>query len=64
MAGVPAKFVKYRFSESLRELLRNTDLSSIFDCFSKEEIPLIYSETEEDIKKLLIMHSKPKAEEK
>lgn len=43
VAGVPAKIVKYRFDESMREKLESIDFEAIDDQFIKDNIDLLYS---------------------
>jgi acetyltransferase-like isoleucine patch superfamily enzyme len=43
VAGNPAKVIKYRFDEEIREKLLKTDICKLFDSFEKNTIDLIYS---------------------
>lgn len=47
--GVPAKIIKYRFSEELIQKLLNTDIKQLFDSFTKEDINDIYSPLNETL---------------
>lgn len=49
VGGNPAKLIKYRFDDTLREKLISIDLRKLFDSFNKEQIDLIYSKLNEDI---------------
>jgi acetyltransferase-like isoleucine patch superfamily enzyme len=49
VGGNPAKHIKYRFSENLREKLLKIDIVSLFDSFKENDLPLIYSTISEDI---------------
>ncbi len=49
VGGNPAKFIKWRFNENCRNKLCETDIVSLFDKFSKEDIPLIYENLSEDV---------------
>ena len=52
-AGVPAKVIKSRFSDALKEKLVNTDVNKLFSKFTKEDLEQIYSTNEDDITALL-----------
>lgn len=54
VGGNPAKVIKYRFDESLRNKLLNTDIISIFDKLKQEDLDLFYHDlTEESLKTIL-----------
>lgn len=54
VGGNPAKLIKYRFDENLRNKLLKTDIVKLFDSFKKEDLDLIYSDlTEEVLNKIL-----------
>lgn len=54
VGGVPAKVIKYRFSDSIIKKLLSVDIKKLFDSFSESDIDLIYSDlTEENIDQLL-----------
>ena len=54
VGGNPAKIIRYRFPENIREKLSEINLSVLFDSFSKEDISLIYSElTEQTLDEIL-----------
>ena len=41
--GNPAKLIRYRFEENIREKLLQIDICKLFDSFKKDNIDLIYS---------------------
>ncbi len=49
VGGNPAKIIKYRFEEKLRERLKKTDVAKLFDKFEEKDIDKIYSELNEDL---------------
>lgn len=49
VAGIPAKIIKYRFSEELRKELLNIDIPALFDTFKEDDMTLVYSELNFDI---------------
>ncbi|MCQ2597745.1 MAG: CatB-related O-acetyltransferase [Treponema sp.] len=54
MGGNPAKLIKYRFEEIIRNKLLNIDIVKLFETFSEKDISDIYSPlTEEHLDKLL-----------
>lgn len=54
VGGNPAKIIKYRFNEKLRNDLLNINIVQLFDTFKKTDMDLVYSElTEESLKKIL-----------
>jgi len=54
VGGNPARVIKYRFGEKLRQRLCAIDIVKLFDSFKKEDISLIYEGlTEEVLDKLL-----------
>lgn len=54
VGGNPARLIRYRFKENLRDKLQKTDVVKLFDSLKKEDIPLIYeSLTEEKLEKFI-----------
>ncbi|MDE5580431.1 MAG: CatB-related O-acetyltransferase [Treponemataceae bacterium] len=49
VGGNPAKIIKYRFEEKLREKLKKTDVAKLFDKFEEKDIDKIYSKLNEDL---------------
>lgn len=49
VGGNPAKLIRYRFDENLRAKLEKTDVSSLFDRFKKEDMPLVYSKLDDEV---------------
>jgi len=49
VGGNPAKHIKYRFSENLREKLLKIDIVKLFDSFTEKDIDLIYTPLTEEI---------------
>lgn len=49
VGGNPARLIKWRFDERLRERLSQLDVASLFDKFTKDDIPLMYSPLDEEI---------------
>ena len=49
VGGSPAKLIKWRFEESLRNKLLKIDIVRLFDSFKKEDMELVYSDLTEDI---------------
>jgi len=49
VGGNPAKHIRYRFSENLREKLLKTDIVKLFNSFTKDNIDLIYTPLTEEI---------------
>ena len=55
VGGNPAKHIRYRFSENLRERLLKIDIVKLFNSFTKDNLDLIYAPlTEEILERLLI----------
>ena len=55
VAGNPARVIKYRFDEKLRNRLCNIDIVRLFDSFQEEDLPLIYSDlTDEVLDRLML----------
>ena len=52
--GIPAKVIKYRFSEELINKLLNIDIKKLFDSFSYDDIEKIYSPLTESLLKSLV----------
>ena len=48
VGGVPAKIIKYRFSESVRRQLEKIDFSKIENKFVEEHISQLYEEIDEN----------------
>ena len=54
VGGNPARFIKWRFDEKLRQQLCKMDIVKLFDSFTKEDVPLVYEDlTEEVLMKIL-----------
>jgi acetyltransferase-like isoleucine patch superfamily enzyme len=49
VGGNPAKHIKYRFPENLRERLLKIDIIKLFDSFTEKNIDLIYTPLTEEI---------------
>ena len=49
VGGNPAKFIKWRLDESLRKKLENIDVAELFDKFTKDDLPFVYSRLNEEI---------------
>ena len=47
VGGNPAKFIKYRLDESLRKKLEKIDVAALFDKFTKEDMPAVYTKLDE-----------------
>jgi acetyltransferase-like isoleucine patch superfamily enzyme len=43
MGGNPAKMIRYRFEEGIRDKLLNTEIVNLFDSFGIRDVDLIYS---------------------
>lgn len=43
VGGNPAKLIRYRFDQFLREKLISIDIATLFDSFTKENVDLVYS---------------------
>lgn len=54
VCGIPAKILRYRFSESIIKRLLEIDISKLFDSFKAEDIDLIYSPLTEELLEELI----------
>lgn len=52
--GIPAKVIKYRFSEELINKLLNIDIKKLFDSFAYDDIEKIYSPLTESLLKSLL----------
>jgi acetyltransferase-like isoleucine patch superfamily enzyme len=57
VGGNPAKFIKYRFDEKIRQRLQEIDICQLYDSFTFEDIDYIYTE-------LTIEHLEKKLSEK
>lgn len=54
VGGNPARVIKCRFDEKLRQRLCAIDIVKLFDSFKKEDMPLVYEDlTEEVLNKIL-----------
>lgn len=53
VGGVPAKVIKYRFSDDIISKLLSLNLTELFDSFSKEDLEFIYSSEKNDILSLI-----------
>ena len=52
--GNPAKFIKWRLEENLRKKLEKIDVAALFDTFTKDDLPFVYSRLdEENLKKIM-----------
>lgn len=49
VGGNPAKFIKYRFDESIRNILIKKNIVELFDKFSKTNEEIIYSDLDESV---------------
>ena len=49
VGGNPARVIKYRFDEKLRQRLCETDIVKLFISFSKDNMTLVYKDLTEDI---------------
>jgi acetyltransferase-like isoleucine patch superfamily enzyme len=54
VGGNPAKVIKYRFDEELREKLIKIDVCKLFDSFKNKDIDLIYTPLSEKVLKNII----------
>jgi acetyltransferase-like isoleucine patch superfamily enzyme len=43
VGGNPAKLIRHRFGEEIRDKLLNTEIVKLFDSFEKKDVELIYS---------------------
>jgi acetyltransferase-like isoleucine patch superfamily enzyme len=55
VGGNPAKHIKFRFSENLRERLLKIDITKLFDSFNENDIDIIYEPLTEDILDKMIL---------
>lgn len=53
VGGNPARIIKYRLSENIREKITNINIEKLFEKFTKEDLNMIYSSGEDDIFALL-----------
>jgi tetrahydrodipicolinate N-succinyltransferase len=60
VGGNPAKVIKYRFGEKIRNKLQEIDLIKLIDSFKKEDINDIYTPLSEEILKKMIICSEKK----
>lgn len=49
VGGNPARLIKWRFGESLRQRLCEIDVAALFDSFKKDDMPLVYADLTEDL---------------
>ena len=49
VAGNPAKLIRYRFNEGIRNRLNKIDVAELFDSFEEKDLPMVYSELTENI---------------
>ena len=47
--GVPARFIKNRFNENLKQRLLSIDIGELFDSFTENDLDLVYSELNETV---------------
>ena len=53
VGGNPARIIKYRFDETIRDELLNTDIVKLFDSFNESDMDLVYSSlTVESLKEI------------
>lgn len=48
VGGNPAKFIKWRLDENLRKKLEKIDVAALFDTFTKDDMPAVYSKLDEE----------------
>jgi acetyltransferase-like isoleucine patch superfamily enzyme len=59
IGGNPAKFIKYRFDEKIRQYLQKIDLCKLYDSFTPNDIDFIYTDiTIEQLEKFLSRNTK------
>lgn len=49
VGGNPAKLIRYRFNENLRNKLLQIDVAELFDKFKKNDMPLVYSKLDNEV---------------
>lgn len=49
VGGNPAKIIRYRFDEKIRNKLKDINISELFDLFTDDDLDLIYSDLDEKI---------------
>ena len=49
VGGNPAKFIRYRFDEKIRNILLRINISDLFDLFTEDDLDLIYADLDEKI---------------
>ena len=49
VGGNPARVIKYRFNEKLRQRLCEIDIEKLFSSFSKDDMTLVYKDLTEEI---------------
>lgn len=54
VGGNPAKLIRYRFDENLRNRLLQIDVAELFDKFKKEDMPLVYSKLDDEVIKRIL----------
>lgn len=54
VGGNPAKLIRYRFDENLRNRLLQIDVAELFDKFKKEDMLLVYSKLDDEVIKRIL----------
>lgn len=49
VGGNPAKLIKYRFDENIRNRLRKIDLVKLYDTFTRDDIDIVYTNLNENL---------------
>lgn len=58
VGGNPARLIKWRFDERLRERLTQLDVASLFDKFTREDLPLVYKDLDHNTLDALLENTK------
>lgn len=58
VGGNPAKFIKWRFRDTLREKLAMINVEKLFDNFERDDIPLVYENLTDDVLNKLLEKEK------
>ena len=58
VGGNPAKVIKYRFNEELRDRMSKVDVVPLFDSFTKEQLDTVYSDLDLDVLDKLMIGEK------
>lgn len=58
VGGNPAKFIKWRLEENLRKKLEKIDVAALFDTFTKDDMPAVYSKLDEEKLEMLLKKGK------